>query len=80
VLGIVLGPDYADLSAPLAVYAAATTLFAVANLVASHHLATHRIRESWVVLAGAGVQTTLLLIWHHSMAQLITAQLGRAEW
>lgn len=75
VLGIVLGPDYAGLSAPLAVYAAATTLFAVANLVASHHLATHRIRESWVVLAGAGVQTILLLIWHHSMAQLITAQL-----
>ena len=75
VLGIVLGPDYAGLSVPLAVYASATTLFAIANLIASHHLATHRIRESWVVLGGAGVQTTLLLIWHHSMGQLITVQL-----
>jgi O-antigen/teichoic acid export membrane protein len=74
VLGIVLGPAYADLSVQLAVYAAATTMFAVANLIASHHLATHRIRESWVVLAGAGIQTTLLLVWHQSMAQLIAAQ------
>ena len=76
VLGIVLGPDYAGLSAQLAVYAAATTMFAIANLIASHHLATHRIRESWVVLAGAGVQTALLLTFHHSMNQLIGAQLA----
>jgi hypothetical protein len=27
-----------------------------------------------VVLAGAGIQTTLLLVWHQSMAQLIAAQ------
>jgi O-antigen/teichoic acid export membrane protein len=75
VLGVVLGPEYAGLSVPLAVYALATTLFAVANLIASHHLATHRLRESWVILAGAGVQTCLLLLLHGSIAQLITAQL-----
>ena len=75
VLGVVLGPDYSGLSGSLAVYALATTLFAVASLIASQHLATGRIRESWVVLAGAGVQIVLLLLWHNSIAQLIGAQL-----
>ena len=75
VLGVVLGPDYSDLSGPLAVYALATTLFAVACLIASQHLAKGRIRESWVVLAGAGLQVSLLLLWHNSIAQLIGAQL-----
>jgi len=75
VLGVVLGPDYSGLSGSLAVYALATTLFAVASLIASQHLATGRIRESWVVLAGAGLQIVLLLLWHNSIAQLIGAQL-----
>jgi O-antigen/teichoic acid export membrane protein len=75
VLGVVLGPEYGDLSAQLAVYAAATTLFAMANLIASHHLATGRIRESWVILAGAALQTALLLGWHDSMHELIAVQL-----
>ncbi len=75
VLGVVLGPEYAGLSVPLAVYALATTMFAVANLIASHHLAKHRIRESWVIVAGAVLQTCLLLMMRGSMAQLIGAQL-----
>jgi O-antigen/teichoic acid export membrane protein len=75
VLGVVLGPEYSGLSGSLAVYALATTLFAVASLIASQHLATGRIRESWVVLAGAGLQIVLLLLWHNSIAQLIGAQL-----
>ncbi len=75
VLGVVLGPEYSGLSGPLAVYALATTLFAVSCLIASQHLATGRIRESWIVLAGAVVQIVLLLLWHNSMAQLIGAQL-----
>ena len=75
VLGVVLGPEYSGLSGPLAFYALATTLFAVACLIASQHLATGRIRESWVVLAGAGLQIVLLLLWHNSIAQLIAAQL-----
>ncbi len=68
-------PEYAGLSVPLAVYALATTMFAVANLIASHHLAAHRLRQSWVILAGAVLQTCLLLMMHGSMAQLIAAQL-----
>jgi len=75
VLGVVLGPEYSGLSGSLAFYALATTLFAVACLIASQHLATGRIRESWVVLAGAGLQIVLLLLWHNSIAQLIAAQL-----
>ena len=75
VLGVVMGPEYAELSGPLAVYAAATTLFAVANLIASHHLATGRITESWLIVAGAVLQTVLLLWWHDSITELVRAQL-----
>jgi O-antigen/teichoic acid export membrane protein len=75
VLGVVLGPEYADLSAPLAGYAVATTLFALAHLTASHALAGGRVAESWLVLAAAAGQLVLLVVLHASITQLISAQL-----
>ncbi|MDZ8200407.1 oligosaccharide flippase family protein [Microbacterium sp. SSW1-59] len=75
VLGIVIGPAYADLSVPLAAYALATTLFAVANLVASVALSTGVLRPSVFVLGGALAQLMLLLIWHDDIAQLILVQI-----
>jgi O-antigen/teichoic acid export membrane protein len=74
VLGIVLGPAYADLSLPLAAYAGMTTLFAVGNLVASYRLSQSKITESWLLMGAAGLQLALLLVWHDSIAALITVQ------
>jgi O-antigen/teichoic acid export membrane protein len=74
VLGIVLGPAYADLSLPLAAYAGMTTIFAIGNLVASYRLSQSRVTESWLLLGAALLQLVLLLIWHDSMAQLIAMQ------
>lgn len=74
VLGLVLGPAYADLSAPLAAYAGMTTLFAVGNLVASYRLSQSKVTESWLLLAAAGLQLALLLVWNESIAALITVQ------
>ncbi len=74
VLGMVLGPAYADLSAPLAAYAGMTTLFAVGNLVASYRLSQSKVTESWLLLAAAGLQLALLLVWNESIAALITVQ------
>jgi O-antigen/teichoic acid export membrane protein len=74
VLGVVLGPAYADLSVPLAAYAGMTTLFAIGNLVASYRLSQSRVTESWILLSAAALQLVLLLIWHHDIAALITVQ------
>ena len=76
ILGALIGPAYAHLSGPLALYALLTTVFAIANLFATHHLSTGRVRESWLMLCGAAVQTTALLVWHDTIARLIQAQLA----
>ena len=75
VLATILGPEYSGLSGPLAGYALATTMFAVANVVATHRLSTGRQDEAWVLLAGGVVQVGALLVWHGSMSTLITVQL-----
>ena len=74
VLGVILGPAYSDLSVPLAAYAATTTLFAIANLVASHELSQGTNIQSRLLLGASVVQVALLLIWHDGTAQLIQAQ------
>lgn len=74
VLGRVFGPEYADVSRPLAWYAMATSLFAIANLIATHHLSTGRIREALVLLVGGGLQTSLLLAGRHNIDSLVQAQ------
>lgn len=74
ILGEVFGPEYADVSGPLGWYALATSLFAMANLIVSHHLAMGRLREALVLLGGAVLQTALLIAGRGSIDSLITAQ------
>ncbi len=74
VLGRVFGPEYADVSNPLAWYAFATSMFAMANLIVSHHLSMGRRRESIVLVGGAIVQTTFLFVGRSSIDSLISAQ------
>jgi len=74
VLGRVFGPEYAGVSEPLALYALATSLFAMANLIVTTHLSTGRVREGYVLLAGGALQTTLLMFGRNSIDSLITAQ------
>lgn len=75
VLSRVFGPEYAGISEPLSKYAFATSLFAMANLVVTHHLSTGRVRAGFVLLAGGAVQTVLLLLGRGSIDELITAQI-----
>lgn len=74
VLGVVLGPAYADLSVPLAAYAAVTTLFAIGNLVASYRLSQSHVTESWILLGASLLQLALLLVWNSDMLTLISMQ------
>ncbi len=74
VLGGVFGPEYADVSTPLAWYAFATALFAMANLIVSHHLSMGRQQPAWVLVGGALLQTVLLLFGRSSIDSLVSAQ------
>ncbi|WP_432456538.1 hypothetical protein [Cellulomonas iranensis] len=74
VLAAVLGPACGGLSVRLAAYAAMTTLFAAANLVASYHLSRGRVTESAILLGAALVQLALLLLRHDDVATLIGVQ------
>ena len=74
VLGRVFGPEYADVSGPLAWYALATSLFAMANLIVSHHLSMGRKTEAFLLLLGGIGQTVALLANRGSIDSLIGAQ------
>lgn len=74
VLGRVFGEAYAGVSTQLAWYALATAVFAMANLIVSHYLALGQLREALIMLAGAALQTVLLLLAERSIDSLIRAQ------
>ncbi len=74
VLGEVFGPEYGGVSNQLALYAFATSLFAMANLIVSHHLSMGRRRESFLLVGGGVMQTALLLLGRGSIDSLISAQ------
>ena len=74
VLGRVFGEAYANVSSQLALYALATAIFAMANLVVSHYLALGELREAVIMLGGALLQTVLLLRADRDIDSLITAQ------
>lgn len=73
-LELILGPAFAGLGSPLAWYAGATSLFALANLIVSHYLSIGRYREAVLLLGGGLLQTALLLSMRGSMQSLINAQ------
>lgn len=74
VLGRVFGPEYGEVSSPLAWYALATSLFAMANLIVSHHLSMGRKTEAIILVVGGLVQTAVLLLNRGSIDSLIWAQ------
>jgi O-antigen/teichoic acid export membrane protein len=70
-----LGSNYRNLGGLLTVYVVSSTLFAVSNLVASHHMAAGRTTESWALLCGGVLQVALMLLWNDTMQELVRGQL-----
>ena len=71
---LLLGDAFADAADILVPYAVATTLFAVANLVASLDLAAGRWRAPGALLIGAGLQTLLLISFGSTPMSMTLAQ------
>ena len=49
-------------------------MFAIANLIVTHHLSLDQRRESYVLIAGGVIQTVLLLLGRNDIDSLIRAQ------
>jgi O-antigen/teichoic acid export membrane protein len=71
----VFGPEYAGVQNLLVQYAIATSFFAVANLIVTYHLSANRAIESRLLVAGAVLQTVLLLTNHDSLSAVLADQL-----
>jgi O-antigen/teichoic acid export membrane protein len=70
----IFGPSYANLGSPLALYALTATMFAIANLLATYHLALGNGVPSLLLLLGAGLQTLLLASRHSTIQEIVQMQ------
>lgn len=75
-LATALGPQYASLGHLLGPYALATSLFAVASLLAADDLARRRTEGPRLLLAAAALQTASLVLIHGSPGQVVGVQIG----
>lgn len=75
-VAIAFGPGYAGAEALLVPYALATSLFALANLLASVELARHRVGAAVALTCGAVVQTLVLTVWGTSPSSLAWLQVA----
>lgn len=73
-LGQVFGEEFVVVARYLSWYAFATSLFAIANLMASFDLSVGRTTGPRLLVVGAVVQTALLLIMSDELAGIVTAQ------
>ena len=71
----VFGDEYGGVNSLLVGYAIATSMFAVANLIVTHQLSAGHRRESTILVGGALLQTTLLVLFHDSMRTVVDDQL-----
>jgi O-antigen/teichoic acid export membrane protein len=73
-LTTIFGSSYANLGSSLALYALTATLFAIANLLATYHLALGNGVPSLLLLLGAGLQTLLLATHHATIHEIVQMQ------
>ena len=74
ILGQVFGDEFVDVARYLPWYAFATSMFAIANLMASYELSIGRTLGPRLILAGAGFQTLLLFLLSSDLDGVIRAQ------
>lgn len=73
-LTAVLGSDYGGTAGLLTAYAVAASLFALANLIATHQLSCGRARSARLLLGGAVVQSVLLAVTHETLHSVVMVQ------
>jgi O-antigen/teichoic acid export membrane protein len=76
VVVVAFGPGYADAQPLLVPYALATSLFAVASLLAAVEVAAGRVGAAFALVAASLAQTAVLAIWGSSPSHLAWLQVA----
>ncbi|QPC84962.1 hypothetical protein G4Y79_11505 [Phototrophicus methaneseepsis] len=74
-LGLLYGEDYIAAASLLPVYALAASLYTLTNLVITYQIALGSGGETWLPILAGTAQVVLVLLFHESLAQVITIQI-----
>ena len=74
IAGLLFGSSYVDAAELLGPYAAATSLFAVINLLVTSDIARGDSRSAWTMLLGASAQTLALLVFADGFRSMVWLQ------
>lgn len=73
---VLFGPAYLPIAPLLSAYAAATALYALANIIVNYHLAIGNSSVTYVVIAGGIAQVILLCAFHADLQQVVGVQVA----
>lgn len=76
VLQLLFGDQYLGVAPLLWLYALATTLFALANVFITYDLSLGRRSGSWLALLAGCVQIAAIMLFHDTLAQVVTVQIA----
>lgn len=76
IVGVLFGEAYLAIAPELWLYAIATTLFAVANVIVNYRLSADRVAGTYFATAAGIVQVILLITFHDSIRQIVLLQIG----
>jgi O-antigen/teichoic acid export membrane protein len=76
IIQLLFGAAYLPVASLLWLYALATALFALANVLINYHLALGNRGGAFLALAAGLCQVALLLLFHTTLAQVVLIQVG----
>lgn len=76
IIGLLFGEAYLSIAPLLGLYAVATTLYALSNVVIIYHLSIGNGRGGLLAVLGGALQVGTLWFVHSSLAQVIWVQIG----
>lgn len=76
IIRLLFGPAYLNMASLLWLYAVATALFAMANVIVNYHLSTGKSLGTWLALGAGLAQIGLLVLLHNSLQQVIIVQIA----
>ena len=75
IINTLFGQAYVSVAPMLWLYALATALYALANVVVNYRLSAGRGKGTWIALTAGLAQVTLLFIFHDTLEQVIVIQI-----
>lgn len=74
IVSILFGPQYLDVAPLLWLYALATSMYALANVIINYRLSLGKGRETRFAIAAGTAQVLGIMLFHKSLSQVVTVQ------